>query len=164
MLRAFKTIFAPSSAGLVLACSSGALNPQRSQDLAPVDLSGLCLNTLTDWEGDVYEEIGDGLGLAYRRHRSDEVFLLTTSANKADACRRIVSTLSLPPVPDDSWFAVSFDCSEPSGVVVSGDPVVGIFQKSNDRLIPEPTETAWLVDRKSRSFRGIVDVACKSFN
>jgi len=128
----------------------------------------MCLETLEGFEGDFFEEIGQGLGLAFRKNSTSEFFLLTQIASRDPECkagkgRAIAATLRMPKVDRDEWFAVSFDCSDPSGAIATGEPVIGIFKKSNDQLLPEPAEKAWLVDRNAVGFRPVSNVSCRSF-
>jgi len=132
------------------------------------ELNGICLETLADWKGDLYEELGQRLGLAYRRKFPYRVFLLTKDADEDEACKAvnghtIIATLRLPGVPGDQEVAVSDDCYDPTGKILKRQPVIGIFKKSNDQVVPTPAERAWLVDRETKSFQPIANAACESF-
>jgi hypothetical protein len=76
----------------------------------------------------------------------------------------IVSTLQLPPLREDEWFAVSFDCSDPSNVVRKGQPLIAIFNKATDQVVPDPAEKAWRINRKAKKFEPIGRAACRSFS
>ncbi|HEV2549724.1 MAG TPA: hypothetical protein VGU20_20580 [Stellaceae bacterium] len=140
-----------------------ALNPQGG-----INLNGMCLERLKDWEGDFEEQIG-GLVLAYRETTEHKVFVLAVAASREKLCtsiggRTIVSTLDLPPLREDEWVAVSFDCSDPTNVVRKGDPLVAIFSKTTDQIIPDPAKKAWRINRQAKRFEPVLRAACRSFD
>jgi len=106
--------------------------------------------------------------LAYRKNSTEEVFLLTQIADLDQACKEvnghtIVSTLLLPVIPIDEKIGVGFDCYDPTGTVIKGDPVIGVFKKSDNQVLATPAERAWLVDPATKSFQAVPDLACRSF-
>ena len=116
---------------------------------------------------DFFEELGQGFGLAFRKSADSDFFLLTRFENDARGCVhdgvRIVASLALPKVEDDEWFAVSFDCSAATGSVKEREPVIGIFDKTNDNVLPNPALRAWVIDLGARRFRPVPNVVCSSF-
>lgn len=157
------------AAVLCLACGTRGLHNAPAVDTPDSNgLNGMCLDELVGWEGDFQEQIDRNLDLAFRKRTAEQVFVLVEPASSSTPCRgasghRIVATLQLPRIPPDEWVAVSYDCHEPTGRIQKGDPLIGIFKKSNDQNIPEPAEVAWRVDRSNHSFQRVESVVCTSF-
>jgi hypothetical protein len=136
-------------------------------DLA--NLNGGCLETLAGWRGDFREELGGALALAYRERSGERLFLLAKPSRARGACGAvaghvIVATLRLPPLASHQWFAVNLDCHDPTGRVKKGDAIIGVFDKRNDRILPDPADRAWRVDSLNFRFEAVTGVACDSFS
>lgn len=153
---------------MLLLVRGGAAADERPQP--NISVNGMCLERLEGWNGDYKVAIGKGLVLAPRYNADGDIFVLATAAGQADKqCALIkghviVSTLQMPVLSRDEWAAMNFDCFDRGRTVRKGQPIIATFNKATDQMMPTPAVKAWLVDGRTRKFKPVQHLACRSFS